>query len=58
MELHCNWKLKIFAKSIKHSGLTKFNETIILFLLVGYEIGYSQLDPTMHTYGIIVECTI
>ena len=36
----------------------KFNETIILFLLVGYEIGYSQLDPTMHTYGIIVECTI
>ena len=36
----------------------KFNETIILFLLVGYEIGYGQLGATMHTYGIIVECTI
>ena len=32
----------------------KFNETIILFLLVGY----GQLGATMHTYGIIVECTI
>ena len=36
----------------------KFNETIILFLLVGYEIGHSQLGATMHNYGIIVECTI
>ena len=26
----------------------KFNETIILFLLVGYEIGYGQLGATMY----------
>ena len=36
----------------------KFNETIILFLLVRYEIGYGQLGTKMYTYGIIVKCTI
>ena len=36
----------VFVKSNIIISKSEFNETIILFALVGYEIGYSQLCPT------------
>jgi len=36
-------KIKLYFQEYKR---TEVNKTIILFALVGYEIGYSQLGPT------------
>ena len=40
------WGFFFLVKSIFLYFWGVFNKTVIPFALVGYEIGYSQLDPT------------